>query len=126
MNINEQALLNLSKLYSKILGYLLMKRDADGNVTYQISELSDELGVSKRSALQKMNQLEQYGAIKTKKSGVCRIISTRVEYTPISLCYQSLAAIKKSPSLADNPAKLASEMNVKEKDAEMILQLLAK
>ncbi|WP_191565854.1 hypothetical protein [Metabacillus idriensis] len=126
MNINEQALLNLTKLYSKILGYLLMKRDTDGNVAYQIRELSDELGVSKRSALQKMEQLEQYGAIKTKQNGVCRIISTRVENTPISLCYQSLAAIKKSPSLADNPVKLANEMNVKEKDAKMILQMLTK
>lgn len=126
MNINDRALVNLSRLYSKLLGYLLVKRDADGNVNYQISELSDELGVSKRSAIQKLDQLEQFGAIQSKKSGVCRIISTRIEKTPISLCYQALAALKKSPSLADNPAKLADEMNVREKDAEMILQLLSK
>ncbi|MGG4488267.1 hypothetical protein [Metabacillus idriensis] len=126
MNINDRALVNLSRIYSKLLGYLLVKRDADGNVNYQISELSDELGVSRRSAMQKLDQLEQFGAIKTKKSGVCRIISTRIEKTPISLCYQALAALKKSPALAENPAKLADEMNVEEKDAEMILQLLTK
>ncbi|USK30096.1 hypothetical protein LIT32_08345 [Bacillus sp. CMF21] len=73
MNINDRALVNLSRLYSKLLGYLLVKRDADGNVNYQISELSEELGVSKRSAIQKLDQLEQFGAIHRRRAGYAEL-----------------------------------------------------
>ncbi|MGP1907022.1 MULTISPECIES: hypothetical protein [unclassified Metabacillus] len=126
MNINERALVHLSGIYSKILGYLLVHRDADGNVSYDISDLSDELGLSKRTAILRMQQLEQFGAIQTERQGVCRIITTRIEKTPISLCYQALYALKRKPGLAEDPLKLADEMNVDEKDAEMILHVLSK